>query len=428
MSKELCNFLDYSRSSFQTVDFLSRILDENDFVRLDEKESFDLQKGKNYYLTRNDSSIIAFKIGEALNKASFHLTASHSDCPGFKIKPNSIIKDNNYYRLNTEVYGGPIFQTWLDRPLSLAGRVIVEKNDKLLIEHIDLKRPICIIPSLAIHMNPGVNKGLELNPQVDLLPLCSCEDFNLNKILADELMFDEKQIVNYDLFLYPFEKALVWGGNNNDEFISSQHLDDLASAYASFVGFVKSQANEHINVYACFDNEEVGSLTRQGADSDFLRNTLMKVSSSLDLDYLNVLANSMMISCDNAHAKHPNHPEKADSTNHPLINHGVVIKFNANQSYTSDSLGVAIFKQILKKNNLQYQYYTNRSDMRGGSTLGNLSNAQVSLLSIDIGLAQLAMHSAYETSGLKDIDDMIESLKAFYNAEIIMSNDSIEIL
>lgn len=425
MLKELCNFLNYSRSSFQSIDYLTKQFEANGFIKLDEKYDFNITKGKNYYVTRNNSSIIAFKVGEKLETPSFHMTASHSDCPSFKIKPNSIIKGPDYIKLNTEGYGGPIYQTWLDRPLSLAGRVIFEKDGKLQIENVDLKKPVCIIPSLAIHMNPMVNKGSELNPQVDLLPMCATKEFDLKAILGKELAIEGDNILSYDLYLYPMEEALIWGGC--DEFISSQHLDDLACAFTSYKAFMESGAHNHINVFCCFDNEEVGSLTRQGADSDFLKNTLLKLCSDLKIDYSNVLANSMMISCDNAHSIHPNHPEKADSGNHPKMNEGIVVKFNANQSYTSDSLGLAIFTHILKKANIPYQYYTNRSDMRGGSTLGNLSNAQVSLLSIDIGMAQLAMHSAYETAGSRDIAIMIDGLKAFYNCEINFDDQSIEI-
>lgn len=424
MLKEICEFLDYSRSSFHTVDWLCEQLDACGFIRLSEYQSFDLKAGVNYYVTRNDSSIIAFKLPKTNTNSSMRLTASHSDCPGFKVKPNAIAKNPNYAKLNTEVYGGPIFSTWIDRPLSLAGRVVVQSPDGLEIKHLRIDRPIGIIPSLAIHMNPGVNKGIELNPQVDLLPMCGLKEMDLKALLAKELSCEVDAIINYDLFLYPLDKALVWG--EDSEFISSQHLDDLGSAYASFKAFVASEAT-NINVYCCFDNEEVGSLTRQGADSDFLRSTLAKICACLNIDYHSTIAKSMMVSCDNAHAVHPNHPEKADEGNRPYMNAGIVIKHNANQSYTSDALGSAVFAAILKKCEIPYQFYTNRSDVRGGSTLGNLSNAQVSFLAVDIGLAQLAMHSAYETAGSKDIKLMVDGLKAFYESTIEFENNKVKV-
>ena len=375
--------MDEGRSSFNAVDWLQSKLKAAVFQYLYEKKYFKLDAGGHYYTVRNGSSIIAFKVPQGLSSFGFRITASHNDCPGFKLKPEALIKEDNYYKLNTEVYGGPIYSTWFDRPLSLAGRVIVEKDHQLAIKHTDFKRPLCIIPSLAIHLNPECNKGRELNPQVDLLPLASLgEKGDLKALLAEELK--------------------------------------------AFKAFMESDNSQNINVFACFDNEEVGSLTRQGAFGDFARLTFSRIAKALNFDESSAFARSMMLSCDNAHAVHPNHREKSDLNNYPCLNKGIVIKYNANQSYTSDSLSASIFIKILKDKDIPYQFYTNRSDIRGGSTLGNLSNNQVSLLSLDIGIAQLAMHSCLETCGSRDIDYMIAGLKAFYESNFKIADESVE--
>lgn len=421
MLEKLCEFLNDGRTSYNATDKIAEILNKEDFIELDERKDFNIELGHNYYVKRNGSSIIAFKIPEKLDRQSFLMTLSHSDCPSLKLKPNAIIKNGKYVRLNVEVYGGPILASWLDRPLSMAGRVIIKREDGLQAINVDFKKPICIIPNVAIHMNPSINKGYDYNPQVDLLPLCK-EDFDLNQMIAEHLSINKEDVLNFDLFLYPLVEAMIW-----DDYISSHHLDDLSSSFTSLMAFINAKDVKHINLYACFDNEEVGSLTRQGAASDFLNLILRKISEELNFNYERAIANSISLSCDNAHAAHPNHPEKADETNRPYMNAGIVIKHNANQSYTSDSLGSAIFTQILDKAKVPYQYFTNRSDMRGGSTLGNISNAQVSLLSIDIGMAQLAMHSSYETQGIKDIQYMIDGIKAFYEAEISFDGGHIQI-
>ena len=425
MLEEIFSLLDEGRSSFNAVDWLQNKLKAAGFQYLDEKKDFKLDAGGHYYTVRNGSSIIAFKVPQGLSSFGFRITASHNDCPGFKLKPEALIKEDNYYKLNTEVYGGPIYSTWFDRPLSLAGRVIVEKDHQLAIKHIDFKRPLCIIPSLAIHLNPECNKGRELNPQVDLLPLASLgEKGDLKALLAEELKASEEDIINFDLYLYPCQKALNWG--EDKEFITAHHLDDLASAFAAFKAFMESDNSQNIDVFACFDNEEVGSLTRQGAFGDFARLTFSRIAKALNFDESSAFARSMMLSCDNAHAIHPNHREKSDLINYPCLNKGIVIKYNANQSYTSDSLSASIFIKILKDKDIPYQFYANRSDIRGGSTLGNLSNNQVSLLSLDIGIAQLAMHSCLETCGSRDIDYMIAGLKAFYESNFKIADESVE--
>ena len=412
--KEFIDFLNASPTAFEAVENISVKLKDNGYEELKENEPFRVKKGGKYYVTRNGSSIIAFNIGKKLNDPSLQLCASHGDCPSFKIKPGSLIYSDGYLKLNTEVYGGALYYPWLDRPLSLAGRLIVkDKNGEIRAENYVLNEPFCIIPSLAIHMNRGVNDNLKLDPHIDLVPMCSLKKGDLLPWLKKKT---RKDILSYDLYLYPLQSAYVWG--QDKEFISSFHLDDLECAYTTLRGFIDTFNDDNINVYCCFDNEEVGSLTRQGAGSDFLESTLRRVAEALKLDYHILVARGMMLSCDNAHAIHPDHLEKADEINRPEMNKGIVIKYNANQSYTSDALSVAVFKDLLDRNGIPNQYFTNRSDMRGGSTLGNISNGHVSLLSVDIGLAQLAMHSPLETAGTEDVEYMIKGVEAFYKAHL----------
>ena len=421
---DLLSFLYNSPTAFQAVANIAAALKEAGFEEYSENETVKFKKGGKYFTTRNQSSILAFKVGKDLKDANFHIAASHSDCPGFKLKPNSLtaVHQGQFIQLNTEVYGGALFAPWFDRPLSLAGRLILSAENGVESRLFDLKKNFCMIPSLAIHMNREANKGIPINPQKDLLPLVTMDkDFDLRRFLAKEAGVKEEELISYDLYLYPRQEPVVWGAE--EEFFASHHIDNLECAYTTLQGFLKGEKETNINVYACFDNEEVGSLTRQGADSDFLVRNLQKVADGLGLKYPEILAGSMMLSCDNAHSAHPNHPEKDDPTNHALMNKGIVIKYNANQSYTSDALSSAIFRLICDKANVPYQFYTNRSDIRGGSTLGNLSNAQVSLLSLDIGCAQLAMHSCYESAGMKDVQYMIDGVTAYYSTHVSLTKD-----
>lgn len=417
----MLHFLDASPTAFQAIDNMTKMCLEKGFKELKENELFNLEKGGKYFITRNKTSFLAFKVGKELNEPSFNIAASHSDCPSFKVKPNGVISDK-FSRLNTEVYGGPLYNPWLDRPLSLAGRIIIKEGNKIISKNFVLDEDFCIIPSVAIHMNRDANNGFKMNPQADLLPLVSDKkDFDIKAYLADKNDILKENLVGYDLYLYPRQKAYLWG--HEKQFFSSFHIDNLECAYTTLVAFLESENEHNINVYACFDNEEVGSLTRQGADSDFLARNLKDIADSLSFSYSKALADSMLLSCDNAHASHPNHPEKDDPTNHTYMNQGVVVKYNANQSYTSDGLSAAIFTSLLDEHKIPYQYFTNRSDMRGGSTLGNISNGQVSLLSLDIGLPQLAMHSPLETAGVKDVESMIDAVKVFYSIHLKMLED-----
>lgn len=420
--KEIMNFIDESVTAFNAIDNLKKELLKNKYEELDEKKEYKILKGHKYFITRNGTSVIAFNVGKKLINPSLQIAASHTDCPTFKIKPEAFIFDKNYLKLNTEVYGGAIYYPWLDRALGIAGRVIVRNKEGLKTITYKSSEPFCVIPSVAIHQNRDVNKGIELNPQIDMLPLVSLEDGDLKAFLAKEIKTKKEDIKGFDLYLYPMDKAFNWGLKK--EFITSFHIDNLECAYTTFKAFLNTFNDNNINVYCSFDNEEVGSLTRQGADSNFLEVTLQRLSKALKLDYYALVSNGMLLSCDNGHALHPNHPEKSDPVNRPLMNKGVVIKYNANQSYTSDGLTSAIFTNLLDSKKIPYQYFANRSDSKGGSTLGNLSNSHVSILSIDIGLAQLAMHSPMETAGVKDIKYMIDACKEFYNAHLSVKGDT----
>ena len=409
----LVDFLNNSPSSYNAISTIKEILDQNGYIKLNEGDDYNIVRGNKYYVIRNGSSLISFNVGSKLTTPHLQLTASHSDCPSFVLKPNSWVYENGYLKLNTEVYGGAIYYSWFDRPLSIAGRIIYKEDGKVKSSSYVYKKPFCIIPSLAIHLNREVNSDLKLNAQTDLMPLVSLEKKDIKEFLKEDT---NKDVISYDLFLYPIQEAYVWGDNN--EFISGQHLDDLQCAYTCLMGFVNNFNEDNLNVYCCFDNEEIGSSTRQGADSDFLQATLKRVAKSLDIDYYRLLSKGFMLSCDNAHALHPNHAEKYDQNNRTYMNKGVVIKHES-RAYTSDGLSLGLFINLLDEHKIPYQFFANRSDSRGGSTLGNISNNHSSLLSLDIGLAQLSMHSAIETAGNKDNDYMIEAIKAFYSTQLV---------
>ena len=389
------------------------------FIKLDESKKWNIEPEKNYYIIRNTSSIIAIKIPSNIKDVGFNIVASHSDSPCYKLKPNATINDvrNNYTKLNTEGYGGMIATTWLDRPLGIAGRVFVEKNDEIKEELITLEETL-VIPNVAIHLS----KDQTLNPQIDMLPLLGEANNSFESVLSK---YVDGKVLSNDLFLYNKEKAMLSGLNN--EYLMSGRLDDLECAYTSVEALIKSNPS-NIAVCAVFNNEEVGSTSANGADSQFLVDTLNRIADALSFDIYQALASSFIISADNAHAVHPNHPEKSDSTNMVYMNKGVVVKHQASLRYTTDALSEAIFKKICNLIDVPYQDYTNRSDMRGGSTLGAISQSHLSIPSVDIGLAQLAMHSIYETCGVKDIEYMVKVLNKFYDIKLKKNNNKIEIL
>ena len=422
-SREVLNFIEHSPSCFHAVEQLSHMLDQAGYQRLKECDGWTLEQGGKYYVTRNGSSIIAFHVGQQLDNYHFQITASHSDSPSYKVKEKAELKGKGgYLQLNTEGYGGMICSSWLDRPLSLAGRVLVRQGNVVETRLLNIDRDLLLIPNVAIHMNRDVNSGMKYNQQVDMLPLFSageCGENSYYELIAQELGVKPEDVVGCDLYLYPRVAPSLWGAK--EEFISSPRLDDLQCAYTSMKAMVDSHNPHGVNVCCCFDNEEVGSGTKQGALSTFLRDVLQRVHAALGHapeDYFRAVAKSFMVSCDNAHAVHPNHPEKTDGENCVYMNQGIVVKFSANQKYTTDGISAAIFMQLCKDAQVPVQTFANRSDMAGGSTLGNLSTQQVSLHTVDVGLPQLAMHSTYETAGVKDSAYMVQALTAFYNTDL----------
>lgn len=425
LAEELIDFIYECPSAFHAVLSVKNTLLEKGFTELKEEEAWKLNKGGKYFTTKNDSAIITFVVGKGnIEESGFKLIGAHTDSPSFRIKPRpEIVSGNSYIKLNTEVYGGPILSTWFDRPLSAAGRVTITGKDILNPETklININRPILIIPNLAIHMNRNINKGYEINGQKDTLPLLAMvneeleeENYLLN-VIANELKIDIKDILDFDLFLYEFEKGKVIGLNN--EFISSPRLDDLAMVHAGIKAITNVEASEATNVMIAFDNEEVGSHTKQGADSEVLSNILERIVLSLGgsrEDFFRAIARSFMISADLAHALHPNSEEKADPVNRPIINKGPVIKLAANQSYTTDSNTAAVYEQICVKIGVPVQRFVNRSDSPGGSTIGPISSTHLAIRSVDMGTPILAMHSVRELGGVMDHSYVIKSFEEFY--------------
>ena len=419
ISKELIHFIDSSPSCFHAVKFMKDLLLQEQFIQLRENTKWHIQRGGRYFVVRNGSAIIAFTVPQQ-DFTGMRIMASHSDSPSFKIKENpELAAENHYIRLNVEGYGGMLCAPWFDRPLSIAGRVIIKNNETGNLESrlVDVDRDLVMIPSLAIHLNREANKGYSYNIQKDMLPLygdISAKGTFLRTI-ADAAGIKEEDILGHDLFLYNRQKGSVWGASG--EYISCPRLDDLQCAFASLKGFLTAPKQSFMTVHCVLDNEETGSATKQGAASTFLYDTLTRAYRSLHMteeDYLIHLADSFMISADNAHAVHPNYTDKADPSNRPFLNGGIVIKFNAGQKYCTDGISAAMFRDICQKAQVPVQTFTNRSDMAGGSTLGNISNTRVALNTVDIGLPQLAMHSPYETAGTNDTEYLIKAAEKFF--------------
>ncbi len=419
ITEEMLGFVGASVTPFHAVNSICDTLTSNGYVRLEEGQEWNIECDGKYYVTRNGSSVIAFHTGNSAKDYSYNIVATHLDSPTFKLKENAAVYcGEKYSRLNVEGYGGMICSTWLDRPLSVAGRVIVkDTNNRLCTKLVNLDRDLLLIPNAAVHMNREINDGFSYNKQVDLLPLLSGDKCTggINKLIADELSCDVTDIVGSDLFLYARVAPSVWGANS--EFVSSSRLDDLQCTFAALKALTDTNASSAINVMACFDNEEVGSTTKQGADSTFLQDTLMRINQSLggtNETYLRALSDSFMLSADNAHAVHPAHPEYTDESNRVYMNEGVVIKSHAGQKYTSDAMSMAIVRQLASYADVPIQFFANRSDKVGGSTLGNISAGHVSVKCADIGAPQLAMHSSYETCGMKDTYYLWKLMKSLY--------------
>jgi len=425
-AEELISFINKSGSSYQAVSASKERLLRNGFIELKEENTWNLKKGGKYFFTKNMSGFIAFKTGNGeIEKEGYKIIGCHSDTPTLRIKPSpEIISENSYIKFNVEVYGGPILNTFLDRPLSIAGRVSLASDNPLKpdIRLVDIRKPIVIIPNLAIHMNRTVNKGIELNPQKDMLPLLGLVSEKLEKndylirILSRELGVSKEDILSFDLFLYEWSKGCLLG--MDEEFISASKLDDLSSLQAGLEGITKSENGNGVQVLACFDNEEIGSKTIQGADSTFLSMALERIAIALGKtkeEYYRALANSFIISSDSAHAVHPNVAEKSDPTNRPIINKGPVVKISANKKYTSDSESIAIYELLCRKVDIPYQTFVNRSDEIGGSTIGPITAGHLNIRSVDIGTPILAMHSIRELGGVLDHYYLIKLFTGFYN-------------
>ncbi|SDW11382.1 aspartyl aminopeptidase [Lutibacter oricola] len=424
-AQNLIDFIYDSPSPYHVVKNAKKVLVEKGFSELKLTDKWQISKGEKYFVSQNNTSLFAFIVGtEEIEENGFKIIAAHTDSPSFKIKPSPEISvENKYVKFNTEMYGGAILNTWLDRPLSIAGRVSVKSDDILNPKSylVNINQPIITIPNLPIHFNRTVNEGIELNNQIDMLPVTSIindevnkDDLLLSKI-SEEIKVPKEDILEVDLNLYDFTKGSIIGMNN--EFISSGKLDDLAMVHAGLTAFSKTKPSKATNVLALFDNEEVGSRSKQGAGSPILKDILTRIVSvqnKNEEDIQRAIYNSFMISADMAHALHPNRPEKHDPVTRPIINSGPVIKIEGNQKYTTDSDSGAVFEMICKKANIPYQKFVNRSDMRGGGTLGNVSAGQLAIRSVDVGNPMWAMHSIRETSGVDDHTFITDAFSCFY--------------
>ena len=417
----LFRFIEKSPTPFHVIDNMKQELAEQGYKQLLEREEWKLEQGGKYYVIRNGSAMVAFRVPKG-TFGGFQIVASHSDAPCLKLKENpELWSEQAYVRLNVEKYGGMICSTWLDRPLSVAGRLLVKSEEGVTVKLVQIDKDLLMLPSLAIHMNRDINTGYDYHAQKDMLPLYGMgtkgEKESFMDRIAREADVKEEDILGSDLYVYNRMQGSVWG--SEDEFISSGKLDDLECVYSSMTSFLSAEEQDRIPVHCVYDNEEVGSSTRQGAASTFLADTLERIQEAFGgsaSDYRRLIAGSMMLSADNAHAVHPNYPEKACPSNRPLVNQGIVIKFSGNQRYTSDGVTAAVFRRICEKTGVPTQVFTNHSDIAGGSTLGNISALQVPVPCVDIGLPQLAMHSSYETAGVKDLEYMITAMKGFYEA------------
>ena len=417
MIHQLFDFIQCSPTASHTAATVRAMLVQAGFTQLLESQPWDLQPGGRYYTTRGMSSLIAFQVP----KADFHgfsVIAPHGDSPCFKVKESPELRvDGQYTKLNTEVYGGMQLALWTDRPLSVAGRLAVRTETGVKGVLCDIRRDLLLIPGVAIHMNRGVNEGVKLDPQKDTLPLLGGSQADLKKLVAENAGVAPEDILSWDLYLYSRAQGTVFGAEK--EFIAAPRLDDLECVFAAAKAFLAGENRENVTVLSLFDNEETGSLTRQGADSPFLSEVLERISLSCGKsreEHLRAIASGFMLSADNAHAVHPDSPEKSDPTNRCYLNGGVVVKHSPR--YASDALPAGLFQRICQKAGVPVQVYYNNSKIPGGGTLGNLSGSHVALPTVDIGLAQLSMHSPYETAGAKDLDYMVWAMQAFYESVI----------
>ena len=425
-AREVIEFIDESPSTYHVVKNCSDILDENGFERIMLREKWEIKKGGKYFLKKSSSTIIAFTVGEDFDvKNGFKIFGAHTDSPCFRIKPNPEMVTENVVRLNTEVYGGPILSTWFDRPLSIAGRVIVKGEDSFFPRTVKIRidEPLLTIPNLAIHQNREVNNGVKIDKQNDVLPVISLINKNferegyLERIILEKTGIKKEDIIDFDLYLYATEKGCLLGAN--EEFMSSPKIDNLASVYTGLIGLLEAEENQdRINIFVAFDNEEIGSATKQGADSNYLLNTLERISLALGLsrgDFLQMLESSYILSADAAHAAHPAHLGKTDPTNRGKINEGISIKISAKQKYTSDGYSIAVIKQLIEGTEIQIQPFVNESNELGGSTIGPISSTHLDIDGVDLGVPMFAMHSVRELCGIFDVFYLKELAKEFFS-------------
>ncbi len=416
--KSLLDFIDKSPTMFHVIENTKNILDKNNYIELKKGEKWKLENGKNYYVTNEDSSLVAFKLNNIQN--GFNIVGAHTDSPLIKIKPNPVvITDNHYASINVEIYGGPILHTWFDRALSIAGKVVVKENGKIVSKLIDLKKTLLTIPSLAIHLDREFD-STKINKQNHIKPLLSFVSENLEKedyllnIISKELSCIKEDIMDFELYIYDNQKGEIFG--LNDEFAHSKNFDDLLMAYTGLTSLIESES-DRTSVLILTDNEEIGSHTATGARSSFFESIFERMFLSLNMtreDLFVAYAKSLCLSGDLAHAYHPNYKDKYDDTNKPLLGSGIVIKYSANKSYSTDSYYASIFKNELDKNNIKYQSYVNNSNIRGGSTIGPMLSRKFGVSAIDCGSAILAMHSVRECASTYDIKNTFEALKCFY--------------
>ncbi len=412
--QDLLTFLDRSPSRYHAVENLRLELEAAGYARLEEGRAWTLAPGGRYYVVRNGSALAAFRVPRR-EGAGFMISASHSDSPTFRVKENAELEGpDGYLRLNVEGYGGMLCAPWLDRPLTVAGRVLVSTDGGIEPRLVYVDRDLLLIPNVAIHMNREANTGYKYDPKCDMVPLMGlgAEKGTFRSLAAQAAGCAPEDILGTDLTLCLRQKGLVWG--EKGEFLSAPRLDDLQCAWGCFRGFLEAGESAAVPVYALLDNEEVGSLTRQGADGTLLSDVVERVCAALGRDRAAAVANSFMVSADNAHAVHPNHPEYHDATHRPAMNAGLVIKHGVR--YATDGAAQAVFTALCRRAGVPVQHFSNRSDLAGGSTLGNISNAHVSVNTVDIGLAQLAMHSCFETAGVRDAGYLVQAMTAFYAA------------
>lgn len=422
-NEELFSFIEKATCSFTGVKEIKRILLEHHFIELEENEIWHLENNQKYFVTRNDASIIAFTLG---SHDSFNITCTHIDTPAFSIKPKNAIYEKNYLKINITPYGGLLNYAWLDEPLSIAGRVIIKNKNTYYKEIIDLKKPLLCIPSVAIHQNATANEDLSLNSQIDMLPFLSLTNVKepLKRLIGEQIKLKQNdEICDYDLFLYTTENPTYFGLKK--ECILSPRIDDLSCVYPALKGFINQKKNQNNTIFCAFNSEEIGSLTKEGADSSFLMDILKRITAEEEKELSTILNNSTILSADNTHATHPNHPGNSDINNEALLNKGIVI--SKDSSSTTDSITSSLFKGICEKAHVPYQDFVSKNDMTSGSTLSGISLRHVSIDSIDIGLGQLAMHGAKEIIGSKDSYYLYLAFKKFYETKITKEKDRIEL-